>query len=227
MDARKLFLARNRNLSARRRGQRWIRLASNLCPPYFLEEIYLPGRGRPSSPMTQRCTRSCHLGSGKKAKTPGTVIAIPAVAQQDRQHLCSIRTQVRSPARHGGYRLWRCCSCSVGHSCGSGLAQNCTCFGVAETLPRYLKDSNFLANRGTGTWLWGPLNLASDRCLLGTHGTNPTVAVAPPEEAGAALRLRPMEAASWILALGCCDRGQDKSPRLTGAWQRAAKCAGP
>ena len=43
------------------------------------------------------------------------------VAQQDQWRLCSARTQVHSPARCSGFRVWHCCRCDIGHNCGSDL----------------------------------------------------------------------------------------------------------
>ena len=33
-------------------------------------------------------------------------IGVPKVTQCDRQHLCRAKTQVRSPALHGGSKVW-------------------------------------------------------------------------------------------------------------------------
>ena len=46
---------------------------------------------------------------------------VPAVAQQDQQHFGSAETEVWSPAWHSGLRIQRCCSWSLGDSCGLDL----------------------------------------------------------------------------------------------------------
>ena len=53
----------------------------------------------------------------KKHKT----FRVPAVAQQDRQHLGSAGTQVPSLAQHSELRIWHFCNCSLGHDCSSNV----------------------------------------------------------------------------------------------------------
>ena len=48
-------------------------------------------------------------------------MGIPALMQQDQQHLGSKGMQVRPSAHHRGLKSQHCCSCSIGHKCGSDL----------------------------------------------------------------------------------------------------------
>ena len=48
-------------------------------------------------------------------------LGVPAVAQWDRWHLCSARTQVQSPAQHSSLRILHCHSCGVGCRCSWDL----------------------------------------------------------------------------------------------------------
>ena len=66
---------------------------------------------------------SSHCVEGFIFNLPPNVVrcGVPAVAQRDWQPLGSAGTQVRSPAWHGGLRIWRCHSGSLAHTCSSDL----------------------------------------------------------------------------------------------------------
>ena len=57
------------------------------------------------------------------------------MAKWDRQCLGSTGTQVRSPARHSGLRMWHCHSCSLGlqlHLKSDLWPGNCMCLEAAK-----------------------------------------------------------------------------------------------
>ena len=79
------------------------------------------------------------------------------MAQWDWWHLGSAGTQVRSPAWHGGLRIWYCCSCGLGLNCSSDLILGPgTPYAAGQ--PKNKKQEEVKAQRMTRsvreTWNW-------------------------------------------------------------------------
>jgi len=61
------------------------------------------------------------VASHQSHSGPTPSFRVPVMVQADRWRLRSTGTQVRSPARHSGFRIQHCHSCSLGYNCGSDL----------------------------------------------------------------------------------------------------------